>query len=212
LQKQWQEARDERATLQRQLAALPLQQANARSALYRTLQETEHELLETAARREFSVVAPVDGKVTALTAKPGSLIAPGQVLGTLVPAGAELEAILYVPSHGIGFIERGARVSLRYRAYPYQKYGQATGTVTDISAASLRPDELDNGVRISELSPDLGNVPVYRIRVRLTDQQVSANGKRFDLLPGRYWTPTSYWTVRRSTNGYSIRSTNFLPV
>lgn len=184
LQKQLQDVGDERLALQRQQATLPLQQANARSAMFRTLQEVEHELLEAAARREFSVVAPVAGKVTALTAKPGSLIAAGQVLGALVPEGAQLQAILYVPSHGIGFIEPGARVSLRYRAYPYQKYGQATGIVSDVSAASLRPDELDNGVRVGELAPGLGEAPVYRVRVRLASQQVSANGKRFDLLPG----------------------------
>ncbi|HEX7986597.1 MAG TPA: HlyD family efflux transporter periplasmic adaptor subunit [Duganella sp.] len=184
LQRQAQELDEALSSARRDLQALPLKQENTRSALYRSYQESRADLVTETAARESAVVAPLAGKLTAVMVKPGGQVAPGQLLGTLVPSDSPLQAHLYVPSHGIGFITVGARVHLRYRAYPYQKYGQATGIVTDISATSLRADELDNNTKIGELSNVTGAEPVYRVRVTLASQYVAMQGRRFELLAG----------------------------
>lgn len=164
--------------------ALPLKHANARSALSRSYDEVRQELVEQDAFKGAAIVAPVAGKVTAIMAKPGSVVAPGQLVATLIPAGARLQANLYVPSHGIGFVRPGARVYLRYRAFPYQKFGQAAGTIVDVAAASIRPDELDNSIKAAELSTVNNNEPLYRVRVALDSQRVQAEGRDIDLLAG----------------------------
>jgi len=184
LEKQIEELDEALRTAHKEISALPLKHANSRSALFRFDQEMKRELLEENAQNGSAVVAPIAGRVTALMAKPGNRVAPGELIGTLIPHGARLQANLYVPSHGIGFITPGAKVYLRHRAYPYQKFGQAQGTVVDISATSLRPDELDNGARVSELTALASPEPVYRVRVALSSQQVAAGGRDIPLLAG----------------------------
>lgn len=184
LDKQTQELDEQLSGAHKELLALPLKQGNARSALFRSYQEVQQEMVEQTASKGSAVVAPVAGKLTAVMAKPGNVVTPGHVLGTLIPEGARLQANLYVPSQGIGFITPGAKVYLRYRAFPYQKFGQAAGTVLDISAASIRPDELDDSARSTELSAAGRNEPVYRVRVRLDSQDVQAQGRAIPLLAG----------------------------
>ncbi|HYD62328.1 MAG TPA: HlyD family efflux transporter periplasmic adaptor subunit [Noviherbaspirillum sp.] len=184
LDQQVQELDEQLASTRKDLAATPLQLANTRSGLTRNYQQVEEEMLAYTADQGGAVIAPVAGKVTAMLAKPGSMVGAGQLLGTLVPAGAKLQANLYVPSKGVGFIRPGAQVHLRYRAYPYQKYGQAQGTVLDVSATSMRPDELDNQARAMELAGTALGEPVYRVRVELSSQEVEAQGRRIPLLAG----------------------------
>lgn len=184
LDKQIQEIEEQLATTRHDLSAAPLHMANTRSTLTRDFNQIEQELLTYAADQGGAVIAPIAGKVTAMLAKPGTMVSSGQLLGTLVPAGARLQANMYVPSKGVGFIRPGAQVYLRYRAYPYQKYGQAKGKVLDISATSMRPDELDNQARAMEMAGTMLGEPVYRVRVELSSQEIDAQGRRIPLLAG----------------------------
>lgn len=184
LETQLEELAQQIDSARKEQSAMPLKHANARSALSRSYDEVRQELVEQEAYRGAAIVAPVAGKVTAIMAKPGGVVAPGQLVATLIPAGARLQANLYVPSHGIGFVRPGARVYLRYRAFPYQKFGQAAGTIVDISATSIRPDELDNSIKAAELTAVNNNEPLYRVRVALDSQQVQADGRAIALLAG----------------------------
>jgi membrane fusion protein len=94
-----------------------------------------------------------------------------QALATILPAGAELAAELYVPSRSAGFIKPGMEVMLRYQAYSYQKFGQHRGYVRDVSSTALRLDELP--LPVASANP---NEPLYRVRVRLDQQAVQASG------------------------------------
>jgi Cation efflux system protein CusB domain 1 len=53
-----------------------------------------------------------------------------------------MQAELLAPSTSIGFLRPGQRVLLRYSAFPYQKFGEYWGTVTEISRAALQTEEL----------------------------------------------------------------------
>ncbi|MDF5947786.1 HlyD family efflux transporter periplasmic adaptor subunit [Pseudomonas aeruginosa] len=94
-----------------------------------------------------------------------------------------LQAELYAPSKSIGFIRPGDAVLIRYQAYPYQKFGQYHGKVQSISRAS---------VSYAELSSMVGGVPglgqdgeqLYRLRVTLDDQAVTAYGQPRPLQSG----------------------------
>ena len=105
---------------------------------------------------------------------------------TLVPAGARLEARLYGPSRGIGFVRPGQRVLLRYDAYPHQKFGHYSGTVTAVSRATVSRGELA-GLSAGAASVGLaveGHDPVYRVTVALDAQTATAYGAAAALQPG----------------------------
>jgi membrane fusion protein len=159
------------------LRELPLQAARERQAGQRDIATLEQDLTENDARRRVLVRAPQDGTVTAITAEPGQPAALQQALASVLPAGSQLEAELYAPSRAAGFLKPGMPVRLRYQAYPYQKFGQARGQVREVSASAMRPDQLAmTGGQASE--------PVYRVRVALERQTVTAYGETRPLAAG----------------------------
>lgn len=137
------------------------------------------ESVETAARAQSVIVAPVAGTVATLLGQSGQAVQAGQSLLSVLPAASALEAHLLVPSRAVGFIEPGDNVLLRYQAFPYQKFGHHEGKVERISRSALSA---------GELAALLGNAqpaePYYRIVVALDKQTVRAFGKDEALKPG----------------------------
>ncbi|WP_374013711.1 HlyD family secretion protein [Pseudoxanthomonas koreensis] len=167
------------AQLRQALAELPTQRDSGEAAYARDLAVLEQERVETRARGELVVVAPVDGVVSVQLAKPGQAVQAGQPMLSILPGDGGLEAELLVPSRAIGFIEPGDRVMLRYQAYPYQKFGHHTGTVVRISRSALEP----GGPGAMPGSAQQGE-PFYRVTVALARQAVTAYGKAEPLRPG----------------------------
>lgn len=165
-------------TLRQQLAALGQREAEAEHGLAaarlrlneldaesrRADLQAEGALLElqrgaagAQVEAEVTLAAPVAGRVAAMLAVPGQAVAPAQELASIVGAGDEMEAVLFVPPAAAGSLEPGQKVALRYDAFPYQQHGVGHGIVTDIAATATaeRPD-----------AP-----PTYRVKVRLTDPE-----------------------------------------
>lgn len=91
----------------------------------------------TAGSRSYAIRAPIAGTVTALTARIGQPANSQAPLMTIVPAGAELQAELAVPSSAIGFVEVGQEVSLAIDAFPYQRFGTVKGEVLTVAESAL---------------------------------------------------------------------------
>lgn len=89
-----------------------------------------------------AIRSPVSGKVATLNIYPKQNVRKYKTLLTVVPIDNIFEAALLVPSTDIGFIDVGHEVSIRYDAFPYQKYGQAKGKVASISSTSFSISEL----------------------------------------------------------------------
>lgn len=177
LQRQALSTRRSTAQLQQALHELPGQTRAVEATHRRELALLEQEQVETRARGELAVAAPVDGIVSAQLVKPGQAVQVGQPLLSLLPADDGLEAELLVPSRAIGFIEPGDTVLLRYQAYPYQKFGHHEGKVTRISRSALGPRETGAGnAQQAE--------PMYRVTVALARQAVTAYGNEEQLRPG----------------------------
>lgn len=165
--------------MQQALQEVPGQRQTSEANFQRDLAVLEQEQVETQARGELALHAPVSGIVATQLAKPGQAVQAGQPLLSLLPGDGTLEAELLVPSRSIGFIEPGDSVLLRYQAYPYQKFGHHKGEVRAISRSALNPGELGGLVGNSSLSE-----PLYRISVKLAGQAVTAYGNTEALKPG----------------------------
>jgi membrane fusion protein len=160
----------ERSTQGDGLRDARIQAQREQEAAERSIAAIEQDLAENEVRRRTEVRAPRDGIVTAITADPGQSVGANQVLATLLPAEAELEAELYVPSRAAGFLRPGMPVLVRYQAYAYQKFGPANGTVREVSHTAMRPQ--DFSLPVANASGE----PQYRVRVRLARQTVAAYG------------------------------------
>jgi membrane fusion protein len=96
-----------------------------------------------------------------------------------------LQAHFYAPTRAAGFVEPGQQVRLRYAAYPYQKFGQHTGTVLAVDKTPYAPRELPEAV-LAALQTAANAAPEahYRITVSLESQHITAYGKPQPLKPG----------------------------
>ncbi|KWK05009.1 HlyD family secretion protein [Burkholderia stagnalis] len=165
--------------LRQQLRELPLNTRNQQNDIERKLADVDQSIAENEARRAVILRAPQASVVAALLAKPGQVVNAGQSVVSLLPQGAQLEAQLMVPSRAIGFVRPGARVVLRYQAYPFQKFGQQFGRVAEVSRTALSPQEVANLTGQTNVPEQL-----YRVVVALDRQDIDAYGKREALRPG----------------------------
>jgi membrane fusion protein len=171
LQGQQTDARNELAQMPARLSAQMAGFAQRRAVI-------EQESTESQVRMRVAVVAPADGVVTAILSEAGSSV-NAQPLATLLPASSQLLAQLFVPAKSVGFVEPGQQVRIRYQAFPYQKFGQYTGTVSYVSKAQLTQDALPPGT--PQVISDGG---VYRVTVKLDKQAITAYGKPQALVAG----------------------------
>jgi membrane fusion protein len=167
--------RREQGALMAEHRALPLKLQSQESEFRRSAEALRQDLAHHEALREIRVVAPEDGTLTSVNTHPGSPATPLQPLAVLVPSHSGMEAHLFAPSRAIGFIRVGARVKLRFEAFPYQKFGHARGTVVAVSRTAMQPGEWAD-------QPD-SKEPLYRIRVKLAKPTILAYGMETPLLP-----------------------------
>src|SRR5699024_8492355 len=147
----------------------------------RNISQMNQELLESESRRDIIIQAPQSGMVTAVVAQIGSYIDGKRQLLNIIPENSTLLAHLYAPSEAVGFIKEGAKVFLRYQAYPYQKFGQHAGVVESISKTALPKTELTDFIAANEYNP---NISLYRISVKLDKQTIRVYGEEKPLQAG----------------------------
>ncbi|MES2603679.1 MAG: HlyD family efflux transporter periplasmic adaptor subunit [Pseudomonadota bacterium] len=137
------------------------------------LQLEQQQLREVAGQRTV-VTAPLAGRVTNLHLEAGMAARQQQPVMAIVPTGSVLQVELAVPSQAIGFVQPGQSVTLRFDAFPYQKFGTQQATISSIS-----------GSTDAALSPaGEGSQPHFRITANLAKQTVTAYGTEQLLRPG----------------------------
>lgn len=178
-----------RSATQRDLAStqaeeqdIAVQALRDESALLRNASTLEQDLTENEARREILVRARQSGTITAIAANLGQTVGTATSLASILPEGNKLEAEMYVPSHAVGFIKPGMTAMLRYRAFPYQKFGQHRARVREVATTSVRPEELPTSA--AAMPGAAQSESVYRIRLELDQQNVRAYGEAMPLRSG----------------------------
>lgn len=175
--------RRQRAQVERDLASAKLEEPTIAlrsrtqvEQLSRQMSELREGMAQVEARRETVIRAPMAGVVTNIAVNRGQSIPADSPLAMVLPKGSGLHVELTVPTRAIGFVKPGQEVVLRYDAFPYERFGQYRGVVSDISRNVWSPGE-----RIGPLS---AREPVYRVDVKLDKQTVRALNQEFALRPG----------------------------
>ena len=164
------------------LKDLMVQSERDEGAARRSIGNIEQDVAENEAKRATTVVATQAGTVASINVITGQAVTAGQPILSLVPEGSKMSVELYVASRDAGFIRQGMAVQLRYSAFSYQKYGQFTGRVAEVSGNAMRRDEIaqDGSNVVSSTTGD----SFYRVRVALEKASVRVNGKEEFLKPG----------------------------
>ncbi|SEA85279.1 HlyD family efflux transporter periplasmic adaptor subunit [Alkalimonas amylolytica] len=182
LQQQEQVLQGQRLTLEEQLKQqlslqqqLPLDHRATLGQLENQISELRNQRTRLQHEQRSVITAPKAGVVSGILPRPGHFMSAGSIVLSLLPEGAELEAIVYVPTRAISFIDSGQEVRLRFHAFPYERFGVHQGRVHEISQTVLLPDEVID-MQLTE--------PSYRVRVRLSKQQIQAYNRELPLRAG----------------------------
>ena len=173
----------QRAQIDRDLTAAKMDEPQIDLRIRSQIQQVERQaselresMMQVEARRETELRAPMAGVVTNIAVNRGQSVAADAPLATVLPKGSGLHVELLVPTRAIGFLNKGQEVVLRYDAFPYERFGQYRGRISDIGR-----NVWTQGERVGPLS---AREPVYRVDVALDSQRVNALGQEFALRPG----------------------------
>lgn len=179
-----------------------------KSEIERQLQSIKQQLLELTAQENFTLTSPTSGIVASILIKQGQSVHALEPVMTILPDNSQLQIELYATSQNAGFIHPGQRVSLRFSAFPYQKFGIQYGTILEISRTTLTQSDLNS------ISPMVWkeNEGHYRIIVKPEHTFILAYGIHEPLRPGmtlegdvnldtRYlweWLTEPFWSLKGS--------------
>ncbi|WP_051380414.1 HlyD family type I secretion periplasmic adaptor subunit [Bradyrhizobium sp. WSM1743] len=137
------------------------------------------ELKKAELRRQLIVLqAPADAVVLDIANRTvGSVVREAETLFVLVARDVPLQAEVNVEGRDIGQVSVGQSVRIKFEAFPFQKYGTASGGVRVISQDSFLPDPKAEGARRA-------STPYYRVLVDLSDTHLRLQPERVQLIPG----------------------------
>lgn len=159
------------------LDRLPQEAGNTADRLRLEISNIAQKIARLRGNRAYLVQAPRSGKVGTLEIAVGEMARYDKPLLTLLPSASPLVARLLVPVRAAGFLREGQLLSIRYDAYPYQKYGVYAGRLESVAdSATLSTDRVQFPMPINE--------PVYRVTARLGDTRIHARGERLPLKTG----------------------------
>ena len=140
-------------------------------------QQHRHGLLELR--------APHGGTVKDLaTHTPGTVVAPGTILMTIVPVGEKLRAEVWVSNDDIGWVHPAQGAKLKLASFQFQKYGMLQGSVAQVSAdATEAPNPNTRSGGLAGRDRPAGPL-AFRTLIDLDQQQLQSDGYRYALAPG----------------------------
>ncbi|AJC83600.1 HlyD family type I secretion membrane fusion protein (plasmid) [Rhizobium etli bv. phaseoli str. IE4803] len=131
-------------------------------------------------RNMVALTAPADAVVLDLAQRSvGSVVREAEPVVTLVPINVPLEAEVSINTRDIGRVAVGKEARIKLDAYPFQKYGTASGEVRTISQ-----DTFLTGQQEQTATPSQPAAPFFKARILLADTRLNAADVPVRLLPG----------------------------
>ena len=134
-------------------------------------QQSKSELNKIKLREALrSLRSPVSGFVKELKVNTQSgVVAPAEVLLSIVPDDQPLEVEAFVLNKDIGFIEVGQSIAVKIESFSFTRYGLIDGTVKQVSADAVEKE----GVGL-----------VFPIRAKLSTETIRVGSRTVALAPG----------------------------
>lgn len=165
LQRNEEALRQQLLAVQFRLTGLSDQYLEERLNLQKERSRQRRDQLQYLQSRHQSLIAEVDGAVTALNVNHGHTVKAAQTLLVITPIDTNFEAVLFLPPKGSGFIDKNQKVQLRVSAFPHEQFGTISGRIIEHTRTVLMPGEITYPVD--------GSGPLYKIIVALDEQRIA---------------------------------------
>ena len=138
---------NQNSELEEQRARLDFTIKNVTINSQRSFDQLNNSLKQAEFKLSYRIVrAPVDGIVFDPKVSENSVLASGERILSIVPQQG-LFAEVFVPNKDIGYIAVGQNAKIRIDAFPFTRYGEISGKVSQIGAEALEPDDKANYYR-----------------------------------------------------------------
>jgi len=128
------------------------------------------ELLNYKESKRQLIKSPVNGRVTNIFYKEGQAIDRAKTLLQIIPEHSQLIARLYIPAQNIGFLKKNDTISLKYDAYPSQRFGIYKAKIKEINLAILTDAQEEKPIKVGQ--------PYYKVKAKLDLPYINAYGKK----------------------------------
>lgn len=162
--------------LRAQLEKLPMTHSLSQIQIQDRVSQLKQQLVRMQVAKGYQVISPTDGIIATILLNEGEHTTEGLPVLTVLPDDNELIVELYVPSQASGFLRLNQEVLIKYRAFPYQKFGVHKGTIAEISKTIIDPRDVKVPLPLPEAT--------YRVRVKLNKQTVRSFGNEVALRSG----------------------------
>jgi len=159
--------------------------------------ELQKELVSTDGGKEILVRSSSDGKVDSLSVTVGQMVMTGDSLLQILPKDNKgYFLVLWVPNDAVPYIRAGDKMNIRYEAFPAEKFGQFSATISEVSRTPASTKEMltyqgaPGGIQTI-------TVPWYKVTVRPDKQYVAYNDSLLPLENGMKAEGTLFLENRR---------------
>lgn len=174
------------------------------------------EMINADVNGEVIVRALSDGKIDSLSVTEGQMVNAGDSLLQIIPQKiTNYYLVLWVPNDAVPFIAVGDKVNIRYEAFPVEKFGQFSATITHISRTPASPQEMLTYQGAPTKNTQTAPVPYYKVMVKPEQQSIRYDGKNILLENGMkaqgtlflekrkvyQWMFSPFYDVKHSTMG-----------
>jgi membrane fusion protein len=171
------EAKHNLLTAKLNLKKLPLNHSVTIGEIDREISELRRQLTDTNMRHAYTITAPTDGVISALSYRNGDNISPQFPLLSILPEASKMQARIYLPSSSISFVHEGQDINIQYQALPVQRFGTYPGKIVHVSTSPVNPLDMQN-------APFKFNEPVYLVTAEIEDQNIELEDSVFPIIPG----------------------------
>ena len=168
---QYLKKQDEIFELEEALKSLEIELDSETINSEKRLKRLRNELNKASVKLQYqNVVATTSGIIFEPQIGKSSVIGAGQTIVTIVPQEG-LKAKVYVENKDIGFINQEQRTRIRVDAFPFTQYGELMGSISQVGADALEPDEKANFYR-------------YPVKISLEKNYLESKDTRIPLMSG----------------------------
>lgn len=122
-----------------QITRLDLGFENSRLQSLKSIEQMKNSIARSELQLQYqNVVAPIDGIIFNPSVSADSVVGAGDSLLSLVSQSG-LFAEVFIPNKDIGYIKNGQDTAVRVDAFPFARYGEIKGVVSQVSADALPP-------------------------------------------------------------------------
>jgi len=177
IRRQQQQTRQSLSSLKQERATLDTQNADRAMQRKRDLARVEATAEgQSVALGQSVVVATADGVVEGLQANHGDSIQIGEEMGRVIPEGAALEVVAFLPERHQAFVREGDTAFLEIDQLPYGEFGSAKARVKRVGRGTASPREIQTflgsqSAASAQPASPTADVPMVRVELEILDQK-----------------------------------------